>query len=139
MELREFIHDENPVKNRELFGLLGEYAASAELREALGGAVGSEPGRRWFILTGEEEDVMAFGSLRLKDRKAYLLHLHALKGEMDICILERCIQEARKAGVDRLITVDYWTRRKIYFRYGFAPMRKIGRFMRFRKDLGHES
>ena len=28
MELLEFKHENNPARNRELFGLLGEYAAS---------------------------------------------------------------------------------------------------------------
>ena len=50
MELREFTHDADPVRNRELFGLLGEYAASPAIRDALGGFISSEPGRRWFVM-----------------------------------------------------------------------------------------
>lgn len=37
MELLEFTHGEEPIKNRELFGLLGEYIASPAIRETLGG------------------------------------------------------------------------------------------------------
>ena len=37
MELLEFKHENDPARNRELFGLLGEYAASSSIREKLGG------------------------------------------------------------------------------------------------------
>ena len=50
MQLLEFTHDEDPIKNRELFGLLGEYIASPAIRETLGGVISSEPGRRWFVM-----------------------------------------------------------------------------------------
>ena len=49
MEIQKFFHDPDPLKNRELFGLLGEYGLSQRVRGALGGPVTSEPGRRWFI------------------------------------------------------------------------------------------
>lgn len=36
MELLEFKHENDPARNRELFGLLGEYAASSSIRENWG-------------------------------------------------------------------------------------------------------
>ena len=63
MELLEFKHENDPARNRELFGLLGEYATSSAIRDKLGGVISSEPGRLWFIMTekGETRRVMAFG------------------------------------------------------------------------------
>ena len=135
MELREFIHSEDPVKNRELFGLLGEYIASSTIRETLGGFISSESGRHWFVMLENEGCVMGFGSLRRKRMTVELLHLYALKEHTDVPILERCIQKAREFGAVNLLTVDYWTRREFYFRYGFSSVCKIGRFVRFKKDL----
>ena len=65
MELLEFKHENDPARNRELFGLLGEYATSSAIRDKLGGVISSEPGRLWFIMTekGETRRVMAFGSM----------------------------------------------------------------------------
>lgn len=137
MELREFIHDADPVRNRELFGLLGEYAASPAIRDALGGFISSEPGRRWFVMLEDGARVAAFGSLRRKRTAAHLLHLYALKENANIAVLERCIQEAREWGAACLLTADYWTRREFYFRYGFSSVRKVGRFVRFKKELGY--
>lgn len=37
MEIQKFFHDPDPLKNRELFGLLGEYGLSQRVRGALGG------------------------------------------------------------------------------------------------------
>ena len=73
MELLEFKHENDPARNRELFGLLGEYAASSAIREKLGGVISSEPGRLWFIMTekGEARRVMSFGSLRMEGRGHY--------------------------------------------------------------------
>ena len=51
MELLEFKHENDPARNRELFGLLGEYATSSAIRDKLGGVISSEPGRLWFIMT----------------------------------------------------------------------------------------
>ena len=51
MELLEFKHENDPARNRELFGLLGEYATSSAIRDKLGGVISSEPGRLWFICT----------------------------------------------------------------------------------------
>ena len=61
MELLEFKHENDPARNRELFGLLGEYATSSAIRDKLGGVISSEPGRLWFIMTekGETRRVMA--------------------------------------------------------------------------------
>ena len=61
MELLEFKHENDPARNRELFGLLGEYATSSATRDKLGGVISSEPGRLWFIMTekGETRRVMA--------------------------------------------------------------------------------
>lgn len=38
MEIQKFFHDPDPLKNRELFGLLGEYGLSQRVRGAFGGA-----------------------------------------------------------------------------------------------------
>jgi len=51
MELLEFKHENDPARNRELFGLLGEYATNSVIWEKLGGTISSEPGRLWFIAT----------------------------------------------------------------------------------------
>ncbi len=139
MELREFTHDADPVRNRELFGLLGEYAASPAIRNTLGAFISSEPGRRWFVMLEDEARVAAFGSLRRKRTTAYLLHLYALKEDAEIPVLERCIQEALEGGAVCLLTVDYWTRREFYFRFGFSSVRKVGRFVRYKKELGYGS
>lgn len=65
MELLEFKHENDPARNRELFGLLGEYATNSVIWEKLGGTISSEPGRLWFIATdGETRHVVAFGSMR---------------------------------------------------------------------------
>ena len=77
MELLEFKHENDPARNRELFGLLGEYAASSSIREKLGGVI----------------------------------------------------------SATHLTTTDFWTRKELYLRYGFAPVRKIGRFVRFKKEF----
>ena len=45
MELLEFKHENDPARNRELFGLLGEYATNSVIWEKLGGTISSEPGR----------------------------------------------------------------------------------------------
>ena len=136
MQLLEFTHDEDPIKNRELFGLLGEYIASPAIRETLGGVISSEPGRRWFGMM-EGARVVAFGSIRRRRTAACLLHLYALEGEAEIPILERCILEARETDAARLVTADYWTRRELYFRYGFSSVCKVGRFVRFKKEFEH--
>lgn len=44
MGILEFVHAQDPAENRELFGLLGEYATSPLVREKLGGVINSEPG-----------------------------------------------------------------------------------------------
>ena len=44
MELLEFKHENDPARNRELFGLLGEYATNSVIWEKLGGTISSEPG-----------------------------------------------------------------------------------------------
>ena len=54
MELLEFKHENDPARNRELFGLLGEYATNSVIWEKLGGTISSEPGRLWFIATDGE-------------------------------------------------------------------------------------
>ena len=128
MELLEFKHENDPARNRELFGLLGEYAASSAIREKLGGVISSEPGRLWFIMTekGEARRVMSFGSLRME---------RAGEEGADIPVLEHCLESARENGATHLTTTDYWTRKELYLRYGFAPVRKIGRFVRFKKEL----
>ena len=136
MQLLEFTHDEDPIKNRELFGLLGEYIASPAIRETLGGVISSEPGRRWFVMM-EGARVVAFGSIRRRRTAACLLHLYALEGEAEIPILELCILEARETDAARLVTADYWTRRELYFRYGFSSVCKVGRFVRFKKEFEH--
>ncbi len=139
MGILEFVHAQDPAENRELFGLLGEYATSPLVREKLGGVINSEPGRLWFILTTDDATrVMAFGSLRFGRTAVHLLHLHALEEEADIPVLERCIEFVRKAGATRLVTTDYWTRRDLYLRYGFCSIRKIGRFMRFEREFKYE-
>ena len=137
MELLEFTHGEEPIKNRELFGLLGEYIASPAIRETLGGVISSEPGRLWFIMTekGEARRVMSFGSLRMERAGATILHLYALEEGADIPVLEHCLESARENGATHLTTTDYWTKKELYLRYGFAPVRKIGRFVRFKKEL----
>ena len=43
MELLEFKHENDPARNRELFGLLGEYATNSVIWEKLGGTISSEP------------------------------------------------------------------------------------------------
>ena len=136
MQLLEFTHDEDPIKNRELFGLLGEYIASPAIRETLGGVISAAPGRRWFVMM-EGARVVAFASIRRRRTAACLLHLYALEGEADIPILERCILEARETDAARLVTADYWTRRELYFRYGFSSVCKVGRFVRFKKEFEH--
>lgn len=137
MELLEFKHENDPARNRELFGLLGEYATSSAIRDKLGGVISSEPGRLWFIMTekGETRRVMAFGSIRLGRAGATILHLYALEEGADIPVLENCLESARENGATHLTTTDYWTRKELYLRYGFAPVRKIGRFVRFKKEL----
>ena len=120
MELLEFKHENDPARNRELFGLLGEYATNSVIWEKLGGTISSEPGRLWFIATdGETRHGVAFGSMRFGRTP----------------VLEHCLECARKSGTAHLTTTDYWTRKELYLRYGFAPARKIGRFVRFEKDL----
>ena len=109
MTLLEFKHDGDPVKNRELFGLMGEYASSTAVREKLGGFISSEPGRLWFIMTeGERNGVMAFGSVRIRRASAHILHLYALEEGGDIPL-----------------------------QYGFRAVRKLGRFLRFEKEFEH--
>ena len=80
---------------------------------------------------------MAFGSVRIRRASAHILHLYALEEGGDIPLLERCIEAAREAGVERLITTDYWTRRDMYLQYGFRAVRKLGRFLRFEKEFEH--
>ena len=83
MELLEFKHENDPARNRELFGLLGEYAASSSIREKLGGVISSEPGRLWFITTeeGKAKRVTAFGSIRLgKEGPISSTYTHWKKG-----------------------------------------------------------
>lgn len=139
MTLLEFKHDGDPVKNRELFGLMGEYASSTAVREKLGGFISSEAGRLWFIMTeGERNGVMAFGSVRIRRASAHILHLYALEEGGDIPLLERCIEAAREAGVEAsdnhglLDPAGYvppvWISR---------PSRKLGRFLRFEKEFEH--
>lgn len=137
MELLEFKHEDDPARNRDLFGLLGEYAASSIVREKLGGVISSEPGRLWFIVTeeGAAKRVAAFGSVRFGRAGANILHLYALEEGADIPVLEHCLESARKNGATHLTTTDYWTRKELYLRYGFAPTRKIGRFVRFEKEF----
>ncbi len=137
MELLEFKHENDPARNRELFGLLGEYAASSSIREKLGGVISSEPGRLWFITTeeGKAKRVTAFGSIRLGKEGANILHLYALEEGADVPVLERCLERARENGATHLTTTDFWTRKELYLRYGFAPVRKIGRFVRFKKEF----
>ena len=46
MELLEFKHENDPARNRELFGLLGEYATNSVIWEKLGGTIAlSVPGK----------------------------------------------------------------------------------------------
>ena len=136
MQLLEFTHDEDPIKNRELFGLLGEYSASPASRATQAGDTRSQPGPRWLVMM-EGARVVAFASIRRRRTAACLLHLYALEGEADIPILERCILEARETDAARLVTADYWTRRELYFRYGFSSVCKVGRFVRFKKEFEH--
>ena len=76
MELLEFKHENDPARNRELFGLLGEYATNSVIWEKLGGTISSEPGRLWFIATdGETRHVVAFGSMRFGRTRTRILHL----------------------------------------------------------------
>ena len=99
MEIQKFFHDPDPLKNRELFGLLGEYGLSQRVRGALGGPVTSEPGRRWFIMTeGRDREVVAFASLRFRRASTQLLHLYALKEGCDVPLLEYCLSAAGEAG-----------------------------------------
>ena len=75
MELLEFKHENDPARNRELFGLLGEYATNSVIWEKLGGTISSEPGRLWFIATdGETRHVVAFGSMRFGRTRTRILH-----------------------------------------------------------------
>ena len=53
-------------------------------------------------------------------------------------MLEHCLESARENGATHLTTTDYWTRKELYLRYGFAPVRKIGRFVRFKRNLNVE-
>ena len=78
---------------------------------------------------------MSFGSLRMERAGATILHLYALEEGTDIPVLEHCLESARENGATHLTTTDYWTRKELYLRYGFAPVRKIGRFVRFKKEL----
>ncbi len=97
MELLEFKHENDPARNRELFGLLGEYATNSVIWEKLGGTISSEPGRLWFIATdGETRHVVAFGSMRFGRTRTRILHLYGLEEGADIPVLEHCLECARK-------------------------------------------
>lgn len=47
MELLEFKHENDPARNRELFGLLGEYATNSVIWEKFGGTISSERDHLW--------------------------------------------------------------------------------------------
>ena len=110
-------------------------ATSSAIRDKLGGTISSEPGRLWFI-DGERGNKASNGvsDQCAWDGRGRILHLYALR-KADIPVLEHCLESARKNGATHLTTTDYWTRKELYLRYGFAPARKIGRFVRFKKEL----
>lgn len=139
MEILEYTHCKEPMENRKLFGMLGEYATSSSIRKKLGGFISSELGRRWFVATvNRGKRVVGFGSLRFKAAGAELLHLYALDAGKDIPVLERCIEAARETGVKRIVTTDYAERKDVYVQSGFRPVRENGRFIRFELELGHD-
>lgn len=140
MKILEFKHAGTPRENRELFGLIGEYAASPAVSRALGGPVTSEPGRVWLVAVAEGAgEVTAFASLRFRNRTAAMLHLYAREEGGEIPLLEACLEKAEKAGAARLVTTDWWSRREFYFRYGFQALCKVGRFMRLEKGFRHDA
>lgn len=140
MELLEFKHENDPARNRELFGLLGEYAASSSIREKLGGVISSEPGAPLVHHDGGRESKAGNG-LRidpLGEGGANILHLYALEEGADVPVLERCLERARENGATHLTTTDFWTRKELYLRYGFAPSEKSDVSCALKRNLSVE-
>lgn len=128
----------SPEQKKDLFALIGEYCASAEVRANLGGPISSSAGHTWLIaLDGDlVAGFAAIHPLKSKDC-AVLAHLYAVDGRDSTraALMQRAEKLAAKTGMTNLKTVERLELRQTLQKAGWAHTTTKGSFGTFEKRL----
>jgi len=135
MEIKRFIHDKEHA--RELFGYIGEFAASAKVREALGGNISSEPNQIWFIAL-DMNVVKGFVSIiPQKNKHAKMVHLYLIDSSKatEGKLWKKCASEAKELDMTSMFTTDFANREDYYSKRGWKVVSVKGRFANYSMEI----
>lgn len=124
--------------SRELFCLIGEYFASAELRKEFGEPMTSDKSYTWFLAL-EEETVQGFSAVRVGSKKGELNYCYVLpeyRGRgVATKLLESRIEYLRSIGVEIIETIIVPGRLGAFEKHGFKEISRRGQYIKMRKVL----
>lgn len=124
---------------RELFGLIGEYCASAEVRASLGGPISSDEQHVWFVALQPDGAVAGFAAaVPQSNARGRIAHLyitapkfHALEAKL----LRACEKELAGSGRLHLSLIDYARRESFYHVHGWTAGAARGQFTTYTKEV----
>ena len=133
--IRKFIQGD-PATDRDLFCIVGQWAVSEAVHDALGMPVTGRDGDVWFILS-DAHGPACFCQARLqKNGTAHLRYLYFNKLPDGKKLLEGTLDELNSRGVKAVFTNDRRTA-TIWDKYGFTAYEsnRKGSFVRWQKEL----
>jgi len=135
MEIKRFIHNKDHM--RELFGYIGEFAASSKVREALGGNISSTQNQVWFVAL-EDDAVMGFVSIiPHKNKNAKMVHLYSIDSskQTEEKLWKKCLAEAKASAMTTMLTTDFAAREDFYKKRGWEVTGVKGRFASYLMEV----
>ena len=138
MDILVFTHDApGSPKTRELFGLVGEFCASATLRAELGTPISSAQGDTWLVAQEREgEPVAGFCVVsRQKNGRARLHALLAPTAALSGALRRAAATHARAAGAKTMAHTAPSTQSAAMCKDGWRPAQVRGQYITFEKDL----
>jgi len=135
MKIIRLVHNED--SKCQLFGYIGEFAASTKARQELGGNINSQPNQVWFIAI-ENDVVLGFVSLvPHKNKHAKMVHLYLTMNRTSVKtkLMEKCISEAKSSDMKGIITIDFATLSEEYKKRGWTASTTKGRFTTYSMEL----
>lgn len=136
MDYRVFTHADK-VQRRELFGLIGEYFASDEIRKEFTRAMSSDDSYTWIVAL-DGDIVAAFGALRINGTKAELRHdwtmpSYRMQG-INRRMVDMRIDLAKQAGAKKIVTTIA-PERAAKYPPEFKSVRRNGRWLTIAMEI----
>lgn len=134
--IRKFVQGESPETDRELWCLIGAWAVSEEVHEALGMPITGRKGDVWLIEVKGGEPLGFAQTRMLRNKKLHLRYAYAVKQSIQKALTQAVLRMAGEVGAASVFTNDRETA-TVPKVLGFEPCaaRKTGGFCRWEKQL----